>query len=218
MEGFRGSSPRVRGTAPHHTRPIASARFIPARAGNGIPPAPAPSQLAVHPRACGERFCATRNAWRMLGSSPRVRGTEAGGPGREFGVRFIPARAGNGLESIARSDRVSVHPRACGERSGEKVRQMRNVGSSPRVRGTVVERKLVCVERRFIPARAGNGPARQPDGMPDQVHPRACGERLVDVAERDAKAGSSPRVRGTGCGAVRFIRASRFIPARAGNG
>jgi hypothetical protein len=50
-----------------------------------------------------------------------------------------------------------------------------------------------------------------------KVHPRACGERGARSFHASHAAGSSPRVRGTLDRADESARASRFIPARAGN-
>ena len=73
-------------------------------------------------------------------------------------------------------------------------------------------------ERRFIPARAGNGASIQFPNLGVPVHPRACGERLLCLALLVGFGGSSPRMRGT----VRLhgVREPiwRFIPAHAGNG
>ena len=98
-EGTLGSSPRVRGTERKLTR--------------------TGSQPTVHPRACGERLELNCKRWQYTGSSPRVRGTDAGrhhhqesfggssprvrGTGldqmaKDRVGRFIPARAGNGLD------------------------------------------------------------------------------------------------------------------------
>ena len=49
------------------------------------------------------------------------------------------------------------------------------------------------------------------------VHPRVCGEQLTGVALSVFEAGSSPRVRGTGCSPCSQKVRSRFIPACAGN-
>ncbi len=92
-----GSSPRVRGTA--HFLPLSFRhfRFIPACAGNSILVAADDFPAAVHPRVCGEqrRNLASRLVW--IGSSPRVRGTDAKDM-LEYAIhRFIPACAGNRL-------------------------------------------------------------------------------------------------------------------------
>ena len=90
-----GSSPRVRGTVLAELTNKVPFRFIPARAGNRhrhicfrqVPP--------VHPRACGEQDPLDEIHRRVLGSSPRVRGTACAWSRRICVRRFIPARAGN---------------------------------------------------------------------------------------------------------------------------
>ena len=54
--------------------------------------------MRAHPRACGENEEATKTAFILPGSSPRVRGKPPGilDPGR--GSRLIPARAGKTAE------------------------------------------------------------------------------------------------------------------------
>ena len=176
-----GSSPRARGTALLDSQLLLHARFIPARAGNG----PCASCLClsrtVHPRARGER-----SAMRMLGpstpgSSPRARGTGYQGRHCPRPHRFIPARAGNGRSAKGMSLRATVHPRARGERSFRADLRGGCGGSSPRARGTVGKDLDALFQRRFIPARAGNGMDKDVFLHARKVHPRARGERsLVD--------------------------------------
>ena len=70
-----GSSPRLRGT--HDTKPhmVRYSRFIPALAGNTSYLIPRSSNVAVHPRACGEHIKAVTAKRYKNGSSPRLRGT-----------------------------------------------------------------------------------------------------------------------------------------------
>ncbi len=153
---------------------------------------------AVHPRACGERSPTPRADCDHGGSSPRVRGTDAAGCDNERGIRFIPARAGNGwCRADARHDHA-VHPRACGERALGFGHHGAVSGSSPRVRGTDQQPPRAVDPGRFIPARAGNGASM--------------------FALRAEPTGSSPRVRGTGAQLRQGPEVRRFIPARAGNG
>ena len=72
------------------------------------------------------------------------------------GGRFIPARAGNRYAVVDPETLNAVHPRACGEQYGFGKGSVKLDGSSPRVRGTVTNWLPVVVQRRFIPARAGN--------------------------------------------------------------
>ena len=111
----------------------------------------------------------------------------------------------------------SVHPRACGEhgRGGRPVRP--SCGSSPRMRGTRIAERYRRPLLRFIPAHAGNTSSPEGRSSPDPVHPRACGEHCAASAILSAKAGSSPRMRGTLLLALRPVVKPRFIPAHAGN-
>ena len=152
------------------------------------------------------------------GSSPRVRGTDHPLHGQQHGHRFIPARAGNGALAVACGMLVTVHPRACGERSGGRRGHKGNNGSSPRVRGTGLSARTERMSGRFIPARAGNGPRACSRFVSASVHPRACGERGGDFFALGASFGSSPRVRGTVAEILLRVPGRRFIPARAGNG
>ena len=173
----------------------------------------------------------------MYGSSPRVRGTRCSGCSALPVIRFIPACAGNALG--ANSGRVfsAVHPRVCGERTGWGEAFGGTSGSSPRVRGTrpddarpVVQKRFIpaCAGNalglgfglgfgRFIPACAGNARRRVAQASSRSVHPRVCGERGGGRGAHGVTSGSSPRVRGTRRRGRPIRPGSRFIPACAGN-
>ena len=192
-----GSSPRGRGTRPAVAGRSGRLRFIPARAGNAIPPCDVTPPRSVHPRAGGER---SRRFWKRTGfsgSSPRGRGTRHPPVELLAEDRFIPARAGNAGERPPGAPMGPVHPRAGGERPGR--------GAQPGPR------------RRFIPARAGNAPRCGSRSRGRPVHPRAGGERGSTHARGPAAGGSSPRGRGTRRPARSPGAHRRFIPARAGN-
>ena len=78
-EGGIGSSPRVRGTEYLQPRGLDAGRFIPACAGNGRPCRSAATLPTVHPRVCGERIYQDESEQDLIGSSPRVRGTDLSG-------------------------------------------------------------------------------------------------------------------------------------------
>ena len=198
QSSWLGSSPRVRGTVNLHASVVPVVRFIPACAGNGHDVLP--------------------NSGQLIGSSPRVRGTVAAA--RTFGavVRFIPACAGNGPQERVALVVTAVHPRVCGERQHDALPNRRELGSSPRVRGTAATLQRDGLAGRFIPACAGNGRERDEDTTRCTVHPRVCGERLCYVSVAVLLDGSSPRVRGTGRHAAAPSRVAWFIPACAGNG
>ena len=92
-------------------------------------------------------------------------------------------------------------------------------GSSPRVRGTVLENGHGDRILRFIPACAGNRIVTVFRCWRSPVHPRVCGEQryLNDSFDPLDYAGSSPRVRGTVRDFCSCMVVCRFIPACAGN-
>ena len=151
-----GSSPRVRGTDRPGRGQGGRKRFIPAGAGNrartgaGLAPRP------VHPRGCGEQASSRCRTWISPGSSPRVRGTGRGQPGRHRGRRFIPAGAGTRSGRCPDAGGPAVHPRGCGEQASACSFCSAMTGSSPRVRGTAGPDQRGRFRRRFIPAGAGN--------------------------------------------------------------
>ena len=193
-----GSSPRVRGTRRGGRRAGDGRRFIPACAGNSCMRSRSDGMPPVHPRVCGELVRPSVAATDTPGSSPRVRGTRKEHWQASAWFRFIPACAGNSAPKDRQSADAAVHPRVCGELGRDLDVGPFAVGSSPRVRGTLL---AVCA---LAPQLA--------------VHPRVCGELLVmvgserfarrfipacagnstaDDASEKSSNGSSPRVRGT---------------------
>ena len=151
-----GSSPRVRGTVCYRRFRGFRQRFIPACAGNSGECDGIVGIESVHPRVCGEQMVFVRTNPDVGGSSPRVRGTAllAGEIVRSY--RFIPACAGNRSRIASMSGLSTVHPRVCGEQPSKCHAAPPLSGSSPRVRGTDLDQILFGLERRFIPACAGN--------------------------------------------------------------
>ena len=212
-----GSSPRLRGTQWNRQGWQFPRRFIPAPAGNTTLVDGTITEPSVHPRACGEHHRAIGRSERHSGSSPRLRGTPLICPNRTAPGRFIPAPAGNTPGQPCRLRTAPVHPRACGEHVLTKSLALNRAGSSPRLRGTLKASGVKPVERRFIPAPAGNT-ARVARRRPrTAVHPRACGEHAMPGRTPLTKPGSSPRLRGTRIPPVIGSRMTRFIPAPAGN-
>ena len=131
-----GSSPRGRGTREDDVVVRHRARFIPARAGNTARRALRSSRRAVHPRAGGEHARVPALPEQVDGSSPRGRGTPVLSTWPPLSYRFIPARAGNTPSRPAGARQRPVHPRAGGEHSAAAPERRRQIGSSPRGRGT----------------------------------------------------------------------------------
>ena len=91
----RGSPPRVRGTVQAQLLNQTCDRITPACAGNRATARAISSMARDHPRVCGEQDLALIRCLHVLGSPPRVRGTE----NRSFRIippyRITPACAGN---------------------------------------------------------------------------------------------------------------------------
>jgi len=153
----------------------------------------------------------------MFGSSPRLRGTRWPDHASRSCGRFIPAPAGNAQDGPAVPAVEAVHPRACGERRPLICATLTERGSSPRLRGTRGEVRLVLAEGRFIPAPAGNALHHSSRRFAISVHPRACGERRTVQRSVWLSIGSSPRLRGTRGWPCSWPTQWRFIPAPAGN-
>ena len=90
-----GSSPRLRGTLLHMRQLWPKHGIIPALAGNTTIPVRCLHGARDHPRACGEHHRGWVGSTRMLGSSPRLRGTHALDVSCRPPVGIIPALAGN---------------------------------------------------------------------------------------------------------------------------
>ena len=146
----------MRGTLEVFYRLDNNPRFIPAHAGNTLLLGGNQIYTPVHPRACGEHVIERCIFLDKDGSSPRMRGTHRIALSQSFADRFIPAHAGNTQRCERPEPAGTVHPRACGEHSTATAAAIRNSGSSPRMRGTLVSNPGISIFIRFIPAHAGN--------------------------------------------------------------
>ena len=90
-------------------------------------------------------------------------------------------------------------------------------GSSPRMRGTLCERRAVLESLGIIPAYAGNTIDERGALRPVRDHPRVCGEHSKNCKICQVFLGSSPRMRGTHSCVFPLVFLSGIIPAYAGN-
>ena len=128
-----GSSPHTRGTPENqHLLP----RFIPAYAGNASAPQQRGCPGSVHPRIRGERYPLPSTKRLKFGSSPHTRGTPISVECWPKSVRFIPAYAGNAINTAGVPQKGPVHPRIRGERLATLLQHSSCHGSSPHTRGT----------------------------------------------------------------------------------
>ena len=214
---YDGSSPRMWGTLFADCPHLLGRRFIPTHVGN-TPRAGRPATIrSVHPHACGEHTHRLRSVDRVSGSSPRMWGTHVGPVRCNLLARFIPTHVGNTGFLGALGCKDAVHPHACGEHFVLPRIGKINTGSSPRMWGTLSERRQVAEEVRFIPTHVGNTSRASGATATATVHPHACGEHLQAPAPLAVGVGSSPRMWGTRSAPPGRDRRRRFIPTHVGN-
>ena len=90
-----GSPPRVRGTVGQPFQGFRRHGITPACAGNSFVPIQPRRNVEDHPRVCGEQRIHSPAVAVLVGSPPRVRGTDAADQGETGDIRITPACAGN---------------------------------------------------------------------------------------------------------------------------
>ena len=240
-----GSSPRVRGKVGGGLRHMPATRIIPAGAGKSAPrraaepdPADHPrgcfagiipagagksapgrkgrQALEDHPRGCGEKGGHVRPAPPEEGSSPRVRGKDAKSGKFICNGGIIPAGAGKSCAKQRGIPQLRDHPRGCGEKLALVFLTFCSMGSSPRVRGKAGGGLVLHHRAGIIPAGAGKSRQGGSKRAPAGDHPRGCGEKAEPSPDRNARQGSSPRVRGKAFAFLPSPPQRGIIPAGAG--
>ena len=110
-----------------------------------------------------------------------------------------------------------IIPAYAGNTFFTSVFRAKSMGSSPRMRGTLLSRHYSGRCAGIIPAYAGNTSRPQAYSTRSRDHPRVCGEHLRLSGKNSAKPGSSPRMRGTPVRLREPRRMTGIIPAYAGN-
>ena len=193
----QGSSPRVRGTQDRTGRHRHDPGIIPACAGNTVVFSNECRFSQDHPRVCGEHPGLLVLPKDTTGSSPRVRGTHPPMVLRPVPDGIIPACAGNTSTFLRSRSTARDHPRVCGEHVTVADLDHPDLGSSPRVRGTLGIPASIMLAAGIIPACAGNTHIVPSTSWNMRDHPRVCGEHLDSKGKDVTAKGSSPRVRGT---------------------
>ena len=152
-----------------------------------------------------------------MGSSPRMRGTLDPAHPEIDQTGIIPAYAGNTRKIRTQARSNGDHPRVCGEHDIINLKNFRDMGSSPRMRGTLLGQFPCGHEVGIIPAYAGNTNPVGIREMHAEDHPRVCGEHLYEELSAYSDTGSSPRMRGTLQNTCTRLAVIGIIPAYAGN-
>ena len=198
-------------------RNAAADRFTPTPVGSARMKRSICSRMAVHPHACGERFCDGCYFSPVVGSPPRLWGALRNKLSSRIDRRFTPTPVGSALwPSINRQD-CSVHPHACGERIAKSVAMVATAGSPPRLWGARAGRGSAERAHRFTPTPVGSACGAW-DARPwESVHPHACGERTGMALPVPPTVGSPPRLWGAHAGALLRLLAHRFTPTPVGS-
>ena len=151
----------------------------------------------AHPRAYGERSLSCRVVGSIIGSPPRIRGTRRRYALRCREARLIPTHTGNTGAVESTKTPIPAHPHAYGEHRGAPVPRQVNIGSSPRIRGTLQASVAVDYALRLIPTHTGNTPKSSTKSQRKSAHPHAYGEHPGQICREKRPGGSSPRIRGT---------------------
>ena len=193
----RGSSPRVRGSLLCAFKKPVTPGIIPAGAGLTDASLLPESTFWDHPRGCGAHSTTEEAKPLELGSSPRVRGSLEGNHFRDRVYGIIPAGAGLTLSMVSHGTARRDHPRGCGAHILDRVEDLGNEGSSPRVRGSQERDASDKITRGIIPAGAGLTCRSRWIRRGIRDHPRGCGAHTHSLRATSAGQGSSPRVRGS---------------------
>ena len=158
--------------------------LIPARAGNTHHPTPHHAATRAHPRSRGEHAFRRGSKPPGPGSSPLARGTRPFHREGRAGSGLIPARAGNTKTKRRIRGAARAHPRSRGEHILPEGRMVRDSGSSPLARGTLLILDQQVQAGGLIPARAGNTTFERITLHLFRAHPRSRGEHNARVYHR----------------------------------
>ena len=166
---------------------------------------------------CGEHYGDSDFVNELEGSSPHVRGAPLANGRDIYTTGIIPACAGSTLPLIRSPTPYWDHPRMCGEHSYKVLCCTVHWGSSPHVRGALLQRQRHRIRAGIIPACAGSTWSMAIGTAWDGDHPRMCGEHRISVNTVSSSAGSSPHVRGALRETRQKLQYSGIIPACAGS-
>ena len=216
QQAAAGSSPRVRGTLPVDANKYKVQGIIPAGAGLTPFRMRGAASARDHPRGCGAHVDDFLLFSSDLGSSPRVRGSHLDIVLDVANQGIIPAGAGLTLSLRRNGCRTGDHPRGCGAHHRLRRPHRHRLGSSPRVRGSLLPLIQTGKRMGIIPAGAGLTRPSYPEYGDQRDHPRGCGAHILCLQPTMMALGSSPRVRGSLQGLECRHHRHRIIPAGAG--
>ena len=169
-----------------------------------------------HPRACGAHNYAGVFCTGYMGSSPRMRGSLPPRCILPSPRGIIPAHAGLTRRGPSSAAGRKDHPRACGAHPFFDPELPLDLGSSPRMRGSLTAMRTTLMQPGIIPAHAGLTIGVEAAWLVWRDHPRACGAHFENPSQMCYNRGSSPRMRGSPGRQVSVQEFTGIIPAHAG--
>ena len=170
-----GLSPRGRGKLPSGLALFCQLRSIPAWAGETDETDDEWDSGRVYPRVGGGNIQQKATALTTTGLSPRGRGKPVRPAVSAELARSIPAWAGETRSRLFAQPFAQVYPRVGGGNNGHCLNARSGVGLSPRGRGKRLRLHLALLERRSIPAWAGETLWAIPLAVKRAVYPRVGG-------------------------------------------
>ena len=170
-----GLSPPTRGNLDRTTSRWDAARSIPAHAGEPRPVSDLPTTARVYPRPRGGTIGGHIPTLIQTGLSPPTRGNLRTAGAIRHSRRSIPAHAGEPRRHGFHINGGGVYPRPRGGTTLRLSPMARPTGLSPPTRGNLGLLRWYCIERRSIPAHAGE-PCPTTAVFPSaEVYPRPRG-------------------------------------------
>ena len=152
-------------------------RITPAHAGKSMTLPSIANIRGDYPRACGEKHSATVWLGCAVGLPPRMRGKVNHLLSRGHANGITPAHAGKSCSAVKKCRIKKDYPRACGEKTGATINQLRQAGLPPRMRGKAEKVSETGKAVGITPAHAGKRLAEPGVPAQGQDYPRACGEK-----------------------------------------
>ena len=177
----KGLSPRGRGKRAARPYGRRRGRSIPAWAGETTPPMTPTSACWVYPRVGGGNWRGRSFRVHFGGLSPRGRGKLPRGNGVGETRRSIPAWAGETCAGTSVVCSQEVYPRVGGGNIHDAAYPEIREGLSPRGRGKQCAAHLEELERRSIPAWAGETEIGLVAAKNREVYPRVGGGNAVHI-------------------------------------
>ena len=189
---------------------VDSRGITPAYAGKRTPCRNTSLRYWDHPRVCGEKKLNISPVPPHQGSPPHMRGKEIWRLRWTTRKRITPAYAGKSFRGGFWGGNCRDHPRVCGEKIEQRIRDYQAGGSPPHI----LYCSLVC--SRITPAYAGKSILSDALRAGREDHPRICGEKISVPCSRGYPTGSPPHMRGKVCILMDSRSTTGITPAYAG--